>query len=135
MGMRRKIGGPRVPGAYHATNASPDSRRLVMGEVTHDAFLGGRIRYPALRLRAWPRLPRAANCAQEDPVASGRSGGQARVGSGSRRRALGELLKPKEWAMADGERTTEHAQNLAPCIALDRLGPYPRVYPRAIAGH
>jgi hypothetical protein len=26
-------------------------------------------------------------------------------------------------------------QNLAPCILLDRLGPYPRIYPRALAGH
>jgi hypothetical protein len=29
---------PRVPRAYHATNTSPDRRRLVMGEMTQDAF-------------------------------------------------------------------------------------------------
>jgi hypothetical protein len=30
--------GPRVPRAYHATNASPDRRRLVISEMTQDAF-------------------------------------------------------------------------------------------------
>jgi hypothetical protein len=33
--LRGRLG---VPAAYHTTNASPDRRRLVMGEMTQDAF-------------------------------------------------------------------------------------------------
>jgi hypothetical protein len=60
---RAQGGGPRVPRAYHATNASPDSRRLVMGEVTQDAFLGGTRPLPGPPGGVQPSMPESGRLA------------------------------------------------------------------------